>query len=136
MTQGDGLDEVLGGAVRVAATVAGQVVEQRARDRERQAREARERILAETRRLGGRERATAAVVVAADVARGWDSPERRADLEDTLTAKVPDPEAVQARLLTDRGHAKPPTDATRSASRAQKARKAPSKPGRVRDLGR
>jgi hypothetical protein len=144
-SQGDGLDEAVGGAVRVAVTVAGQVVEQSARAREARQREEQARLLAETHRQQAREGATAAAVVAADVAReqvdelhraavergdgapsprdGWDTAERRAALEERLSTTVPDSEAVAARLHVDRSQATPPEAAVaKKATRPTKAR--------------
>jgi hypothetical protein len=191
--QGDGLDEVVGGVVRVTATVAGQVMEHQARERERRLREEQARINAETQRLQGRQGATAAVVVAADVARErvdelhreavdrgdaapsirdggpvpsqrlvarersedrlppvdtrtplekraaaqWDSPERREALEETLSVKVPDSEAVAARLHVDRSQATPPQAAVAAKpTRSPKARSSRSQNGLERGLGR
>jgi hypothetical protein len=83
------------------------------------------------------ERALAAAVVGADVAREqWDSAERRADLEERLSAVVPDAEAVQARLLGDRAQATPPSAAVGVKPTRSRARKVRGRGQGPRDLGR
>lgn len=122
MAEDDGVDELLGGAVRVAGTAAGQVLERGARVRAEQARErtdvaarqaaadrARAEALGAVERVPRREEATALAVVLAD--------DRRAGVE----------EALEARTVAARNQGRPAVEAVRAPS---------AQPGHAAQAGR